>query len=233
MRFAWIAEPPFGYREDGVATGCDVELARHVFAAIGEQFEPIETEFAEMLPGLQDGRWYVATGMFVTPERARRAAFTQPIWGLRDGLLVAERDANLIDGYRSLARLGGKLAVLEGQVQRETALRLGVPEKAVVIFQDYREAAQAVAEGAVRAYASVERAHRTHLAGHPSSGLACIGVPVAEKPAEPGAFACRDAAIRDPLDGALGAFLGSDEHAALMARFGLGRDEMFMRRDEA
>jgi len=213
MRFAWIAEPPFGYREDGVATGCDVELARHVFAAIGEQFEPIETEFAEMLPGLQDGRWDVATGMFVT--------------------LVAERDAGSIDGYRSLARLGGKLAVLEGQVQRETALRLGVPEKAVVIFQDYREAAQAVAEGAVRAYASVERAHRTHLAGHPSSGLACIAVPVAEKPAEPGAFACRDAAIRDPLDGALGAFLGSDEHAALMARFGLGRDEMFMRRDEA
>lgn len=149
MKFAWIAEPPFNYQEGGRLTGSDVELARYIFAGIGESFEPVETSFSELLPGLEDGRWDVTTGMFATRERAEGAFFTLPIWALRDGLLVRESNRNRIVGYRSLAALGGKLAVLAGQIQEQTALSLGLGADTVVIFQDYDEAAQAVADGAV------------------------------------------------------------------------------------
>ena len=229
MKFAWIAEPPFNYLENGRVTGCDVELARHVFSRLDETFEPVETEFAQLLTGLEDGRWDLTTGMFITPERSARAAFTLPIWALRDGLLVSESDAGLIDGYRSLARLGGKLAVLHGQVQRQTALGLGIDEEAIVTFHDYSEAAQAVAAGRVRAYASVERAHREHIARHPGSGLACVAVPTSEKPAEPGAFACRAPETRDRLDNALRDFLGTEAHTKLLASSGFAPEEIATR----
>jgi polar amino acid transport system substrate-binding protein len=192
-----------------------------VFAALGEAFEPVETEFSDLLPGLADGRWDVTTGMFATPERAARAHFTLPIWSLRDGLLIRERDAATITGYRSVAEMGGALAVLEGQVQRETALRLCVPEAAIVTLQGYDEAAQAVAADRVLAYASVELAHRAHIARHPESGLACVAVPDSEKSADAGAFACRTAKIRDRLDGALRQFTGSDEHLRMLKDLGL------------
>jgi len=58
MKFAYLIEPPFNYVDAaGRVTGCDVELARYVFAEIGiTDFEPVETEFAELLPGVVDGR---------------------------------------------------------------------------------------------------------------------------------------------------------------------------------
>lgn len=58
MRFAYLIEPPFNDRaEDGSVTGCDVDLARHVFRAAGiAEFEPVEAEFSALLPGLADGR---------------------------------------------------------------------------------------------------------------------------------------------------------------------------------
>jgi polar amino acid transport system substrate-binding protein len=227
MKFAWIAEPPFGYAgEDGRPTGCDVALARHVFEALGETFEPAETEFAELLDGLGDGRWDVTVGMFITPARAARAAFTRPIWALRDGLLVAARDVGLIDGYRSLVRIGGKLAVLHGQVQHHTALGLGVAEDQIVVLGDYAEAAAAVLAGKARAYASVERAHRAHIARHPGSPLACVSVPASEKPAEPGAFACRNQDLAARVDKVLRYFLGSPEHSGLLASFGVSVEEI-------
>ena len=58
MKFAYLIEPPFNYRDDdGMVTGCDVELARHVVAAMGiSSFEPVETEFSDLLPGVAAGR---------------------------------------------------------------------------------------------------------------------------------------------------------------------------------
>ncbi|MBV8661504.1 MAG: transporter substrate-binding domain-containing protein, partial [Hyphomicrobiales bacterium] len=75
LRFAFLIEPPFCFRtEDGAVTGCDVEVARHVLRAVGVGSPAmVETEFAELLPGLADGRWDMTTGLFVTSERQRSA----------------------------------------------------------------------------------------------------------------------------------------------------------------
>ncbi|MBW6423308.1 transporter substrate-binding domain-containing protein [Rhizobium sp. XQZ8] len=219
MRFAWIAEPPFNFRKGSSLTGCDVELARYVFSLLGETFEPVETEFGDLLDGLADERWDVATGMFLTPERMTRAPFTISIWSLRDGLLVQRAEAGTISGYRDIARNGFKLAVLEGQLQHRTALDLGVPDADIVVMRNYEDAAQAVATGTVLAYASVELAHLAHI--EHNGALACVPVPLEERPPEEGGFACRNAAIRDRLNSVLADFIGGNEHAALLRSFNL------------
>ena len=226
MKFAWIAEPPFNYRENGRVTGCDVELARRVAAALGEPFDPIETEFHNLLNGLEDGRWDVTTGMFATPERAIRAHFTRRIWALRDGLLVRAENVSVIGGYRSLAQIDGKLAVLEGQVQHQTATQLGIDPNDIVVLRDYGDAAAAVMDGRVIAYASVERAHRQHIAEYPDSGFACVTVPVDEKAAMPGAFACGDVMLRDRIDAVLDRFLGTADHLSMMRSFGFEAEDI-------
>src|SRR5262249_16900926 len=139
---------------------------------------------------------------------------------------VRTEHASRIDGYRSLARLGGRLAVLHGQIQRQTALGLGIPEDALVTLRDYEEAAQAVARGEVMAYSRVERAQREHVGSNRGTALACVAVPVAEKPAEPGAFACGNRETANRLDAALRAFLGTPRHTALLASFGFSPEEI-------
>ena len=119
MKFAYLIEPPFNDRlEDGEIVGHDVEIARHVCDALGETFEPVETEFAQLLPGLADGRWRMTTGLFATDVRQAIATFSRPIWALSDGLLVAPGNPERLSGYRSIAENSRvRLAVIRDQFQ--------------------------------------------------------------------------------------------------------------------
>jgi polar amino acid transport system substrate-binding protein len=138
VKFAFLIEPPFNYRDvDGTVTGCDVELARTVLAMIGvHDFEPIEAEFAELLPGLSDGRWRMTTGLFDTDERRSIAAFSRPIWALPDGLLVPEGNPKALSGYRSAAQMPEcRLAVIRDQFQHRSAIEFGVPKDRILIYE--------------------------------------------------------------------------------------------------
>ena len=229
--FAYLQEPPFCFRgDDDVVGGCDVELARAVVTmAGGAAFQPVEAEFAQLLPGLFDERWMMTTGLFATDERRRRVAFSRPIWALHDGLLVRAANPLGIVGYGSLALDGAAvLGVIVDQVQYATATRLGVPTDRIRLFKTQDEAARAVATGDVDAYASVAMAHRGYLANRRDAGLAVVDVPVAEQPPAFGAFAfARESDnLRDAIDDALASYLGSPAHRALMSRYGFTAAEV-------
>ncbi len=226
FRFAFLIEPPFCYRAaDGDVTGCDVEVARHVALTLGyASFVPVETEFADLLPGLADGRWHMTTGMFVTPERAGRAAFCRPVWALPDGLLVAGGNPHGIAGYGSLAR-DAELAPRRGAGPDAASHGAGARRAGGAhprLRELSRGGCRGHVEGAVDAYASVAMAHAGYLAEHPALALSVVEVPASEKTAAPGAFAVEksETGFRDAIDAVLAAFLGSPEHRALMARFG-------------
>ena len=229
--FAYLQEPPFCFREsDGSVRGCDVELARALSAiAGGGAFEPVEAEFAQLLQGLLDNRWMMTTGLFVTEERRRSVDFSRPIWALHDGLMVRATNPRAIAGYRSLGRNDSAvLGVIAAQVQHATALRLGVPADRIRLFRTQDEAAGAVAQGHVDAYASVAAAHRGYLAKRPDASLIVVDVPIEETPAAYGAFAFAkaNAGLREAIDDALGSYLGSPEHRALMSRYGFAAREV-------
>lgn len=225
MKFAYLIEPPFNFVTDtGAVTGCDVVLARYVFDVLGlGAFEPVETEFAALLPGLADGRWRMTTGLFATEERRSQARFSRPIWALPDGLLVRQGNPRGLTGYASVAdQPGVTLAVIRDQFQHRSAVAFGVPEERIVVFETYIQAAQSVWEGRVDAYASVARAHSGFIAQSPDRGLDVIQVPEHEKPPAFGAFAfgLGDSALVREVDDVLAGFLGTPAHLDMVAPFG-------------
>lgn len=229
--FAYLIEPPFNYRMlDGTVTGCDVDLARAVLGMVGMGgFNPIETEFAQLLPGLGDGRWRMTTGLFATDERRRIAAFSKPIWALPDGLLVHKGNPMKLAGYKSTAQTREcMLAVIRDQIQHRSAIEFGMPEERTLIFETYADAAQAVVDGRAHAYASVARAHSSFIEGSGERNLEVVTIGIGEKEPAFGSFAFdkADDALRRAVDEALLAYLGSSEHRAMMKKFGFTDPEI-------
>ncbi|MEM7076347.1 MAG: transporter substrate-binding domain-containing protein [Pseudomonadota bacterium] len=233
MKFAYLIEPPFNYVDaSGRVTGCDVELAKYVFSEIGiAGFEPVETEFAELLPGVRDGKWRMTTGLFGTDERRKNALFSRPIWALPDGLLVASGNQMGLSGYQSVAENSDvRLAVVRDQFQHRSAIEFGVSADRILIFETYTEAAQAVRAGVADAYASVGRAHGGFIERNPEWGLELILVPNSEKPPAFGSFAfsLNDAELLKEVDAVLSQFLGNNTHRNMVASFGFSTAEVDM-----
>jgi len=225
VRVAYLIEPPFNYVDEaGQVTGCDVELARYVLDQLDiDDVKFVETEFAQLLPGLARDDWQMTTGLFTSPERQRHALFSRPIWVLPDGLLVRVADADRLLGYRSIAIADDlKLAVIRDQLQQATALDLGVTSDQFCVFEAYTDAAQAVRTGTVSAFASVARAHQGFLQASAAQGLAIVNIPLHERAPDFGCFAFALAAtdLRRRVDQVLKAFIGGAKHRRLMNAFG-------------
>lgn len=231
MKFAYLIEPPFNYIDaEGRVTGCDVELARHVFSQLGiEKFEPVEVEFSELLPGVAGGRWRMTTGLFGMKERCELASFSRPIWALPDGFLVRHGNPLHLCGYASVATTEGtRLAVIRDQFQHRSAVEFGIPDERIKVFETYKQAAKAVRHGQVDAYASVGRAHSGFIEQNPDWKVELVVVPAVEKPPAFGsfAFALDDTTFQREVDDALSAFLGSDEHRRMVGGFGFSDGEV-------
>ncbi len=225
MKIAYLIEPPFNYLDDaGSVTGCDVELARYVCRELGlADIEFVQTEFADLLPGLARNDWQMTTGLFASPEREKHALFSRPIWALPDGLLVRKADADSLSGYKSLARYADhKLAVIRDQLQHKTALNLGMSPARILVFETYVDAARAVRDGRVSAFASVCRAHQGFLQQSGVGTLDVIEVPPTEKAPDFGcfAFARRASDLRSRVNQILDRFIGAPAHRRLMHGFG-------------
>jgi len=231
MKFAFLEEPPFCFTDASAeVSGCDVELAQRVSGMLGlRDFTAIGTEFAELLPGLVDGRWTMTTGLFVSDERKQIVDFTRPIWSLQDGLLVIQGNPCGFDGYQSIAKDPTALiGVITDQVQHLTALRNGVSANQIRLYATQADAARAVADGMVHAYASVAMAHRGYLARRPETPLGLVEVAAAEKQPSAGAFAIakENADLLRRIDDCLAELLGSDWHRRMMARYGFSDSDI-------
>jgi polar amino acid transport system substrate-binding protein len=225
LNFAYLQEPPFCFRDsEGRVAGCDVELAQTILAQIGDmEFAPVEAEFADLLPGLVNGRWTMTTGLFITPARQRQVTFSRPIWALPDGLMVQAGNPRDLTGYASLAAdRESILAIVTQQAQHDAALRAGVPPARIRAYPSQDEAARAVANGEAHAYASVAMAHRSYVARHPKLRLAVVSESAEEHSPPYGAFAFpqTETALIAAVNAALATYLGSPPHRALMARYG-------------
>lgn len=230
MKFAYLIEPPFNFRDAaGTVQGHDVEIAQYVLEQLGERFEPFETEFSQLLPGLADGRWQMTTGLFATDERCSQALFTRPIWALPDGLLVSEGNPKNLTGYRSVAvAQDAVLAVIRDQVQHRAGQSAGVSEDRTLVFETYADAAAAVRDGRADAYASVARAHVGFVDQNPDWPVEVIKVPSTERSPEPGAFGLPlgEDALLAHVNVILGDFLGGPRHRNIAARHGFNDAEV-------
>ncbi|KAB0644447.1 transporter substrate-binding domain-containing protein [Burkholderia latens] len=234
VTIAYLDEPPFGWTEpDGTATGADLDLAGEILRAIGvTRIEHHLTTFSELLPGVAAGRWDMNVPLFVTPERAAMVAFSVPVWGIADGFLVRAGNPRQLTGYASLAaRPDARLGIVTGQVQHDSAKAAGVSEHQITLFDRQADAIEAVRAGTVDAYASTALGIR--IVAKQAGGALLEAVahePAAGRIQRPplGAFSFsrQNSALLDAVNRQLRSYLGSPEHRARMAAFGLSSAEI-------
>lgn len=235
VTIGYIEEPPFGWTEaDRTATGADIDLAEVVLRAIGATWiEHHLTTFSELLPGVEGRRWDMNVPLFVTPERARLVAFSVPVWAIGDGFLVRVGNPKSLDSYASLARRGdSRLGIIAGQVQHDSARASGVSDDQIALFDHQADAIDAVHSGAIDAYASTALGIRILANRIGGSVLEAVE----HKPETNGkqqklpfgafSFNKGNTELRNAVNAQLRSYLGSPDHRARMAKFGVTRNEI-------
>jgi len=234
LRIGYAVEPPYAFlRPDGTVGGEAPEIARRIAGRLGlPTLDWRQMEFGELLDSL-DARQIdvIAAGMFITPERQRRALFSLPTIHVRPGLLVARGNPKRILSYREAAgRADLSVAVLSASVEEQIMRRLGLAEPRLLTVPDALSGRRAVESGLADALALSEPTVRW-MARSERLGAT---EPVVSA-AEPGdvyghtAFAFRrdEAGLLRAWNQALKAYLGSPDHRALLAGLGLAAEPPF------
>jgi polar amino acid transport system substrate-binding protein len=149
-------EEPYAFRgEGGQLEGEAPAIHGEVFRRIGDIGLQGELfDFDGLIPALNAGRVDVVTaGMFITPERCRQAAFSNPEYIVKTAFLVKSGNPMNLTDYESVAQSGARLAVLSGAVELEQARGSGVPQSQLQVVTDQTSGLDAVKSGRADALA--------------------------------------------------------------------------------
>jgi len=239
IRVGYANEAPYAYMDSasGQLMGEAVEIAKVVLDKLGvTQIEGVLTEFGSLIPGLQAGRFdMIAAGMYVTPQRCRQVAFSNPTYQVGQAFIVAQGNPLGLNGYQDVAdNEKARLGVVVGAIESEYAAKLGIPESRIVVFPDAASALAGVAAGRADAYAATALTVNDLLqrAGEYS------GLERAQPFTDPvingqgvlgyGAFAFRqeDQDFVAAFNVELAAFVGTDAHAERVGKWGFSKTEL-------
>jgi polar amino acid transport system substrate-binding protein len=125
-------EAPYGYRDaNGRVTGEAPEIARVILERLDPEIEIewVETDFGQLIPGLQEGKFDIAAaGMFITPERCAAVAFSDPTYVIGEAFAVhAGNPKNLTDYAAISNHPGARVGLIAGTVEYNYALVTGIP----------------------------------------------------------------------------------------------------------
>jgi polar amino acid transport system substrate-binding protein len=135
LRIGYAVEAPYSFiTPAGEVSGQSPELARIIAARLGaREIKWRLSEFGSLLSDLEEGRIdVVAAGMFITPERAERVAFSDPIFHVRQALLVARGNPHDLHAYHdALDHPTLRIAALSGAVEVALLRRIGLREEQI------------------------------------------------------------------------------------------------------
>jgi polar amino acid transport system substrate-binding protein len=192
----------------------------------------IRLDFASLLPELQVGRVdAVVSGLYVTAERQRQAAFSRPTARIRTAMVHRANDIRLPSKAQQLdtalrGDTGLRWAVINGSFEEARLLAEGMTEDRLQRVQDVFAAFGALRDGSVDMFVISELTARHHGKALREHGLVyrTLEAEAAGLPAF--AFRHSDQALRQAIDAELARFLGSAEHLDLVERFGLSHQEL-------
>src|SRR5688572_27835119 len=112
IRVGFPNQVPYAYaNERGILTGADAEVAKLVVEKMGiNQMEGVLTEFAALIPGLKAKRFDIVLAMFVNPQRCEQVAFSEPIYGIGQALVVAKGNPLKLASFAALASDKSRIA---------------------------------------------------------------------------------------------------------------------------
>lgn len=230
VRIAYLEEPPFYWTDENhTVTGADIELAEVILRAIGvSSIEYQLVPFDELLSGVQEGRWDMNVPIFVNAERAERVAFSVPVWALGDGFVVRHGNPKGLTTYGAVAACNdARLGIVAGTVQLDTARSAGVSDSQILPFKDQPGAIEALLSGKIDAYAGTAVGNRVLVSANQE--LEAVAHEMSLKGGAPvGAFSFSkgNPGLLQAVNEQLRKYLGTADHRARMAKYGLTRTEL-------
>lgn len=232
LRIAVSGERPFGFVGDDGPDGSGPALARAVLQELGvERIHAVEMEFSRLIDGLSDGRAdIVATGMFVTPERAQRVLFSEPHACIGAALAVEKGNPLGLSDYESVAERDVQLGVVAAAVERDAALAAGVPAERITEFGSADELVEGLRAGRIVAFALSSVTVRFMATEHDDLEALPDFVPlVGGKPhlgCPASAFRQSDAELRDQFDDALRRLRDEGRLLSILEKYGFTEAEI-------
>lgn len=156
VRIGIADEPPYGFFDDqGRLTGEAPTIARAILDRIDPDLrvEGVSMDFGQLIGSLRAREIdMIAAGMFITPQRCERVAFTDPTYVVGEAFAVEEGNPKGLTDYESIARNpDAKVGLISGTVEYNYAAVTGIPAQRALLYPDFRQALDALAAGEVDA----------------------------------------------------------------------------------
>ncbi|WP_425258286.1 transporter substrate-binding domain-containing protein [Rubrivivax sp. RP6-9] len=225
LRIGYAVAPPYAWvGDDGTVRGESPESARVVAARLGlPRVEWVQVGFAELVPGLLERRYdLVASGLFVSPQRAQQVGFADPLVRAVPGLLVRRGNPLALHAYADVRAGAARVAVIDGSVAQARLLALGVPAERLLTVPDPQTGRLAVERGHADALALSLPALAWMARSVPGmlEALELGATPAADSHDVAVAFHPDDRALRAAWNAAQAGWGGSAEHRRVV--HGLG-----------
>lgn len=234
IRIGYSVEAPYVFLdEEGELTGIEVDVAKAVMNRAGvPRIEWVQAEVGALLSGLDKERFDAISSLFITPERARRVAFSEPTFRAHQALLVRKGNPRALHAYEDVLRnKEARIAVLHGTVEETMVREMGIPESQVVVIPDVLTGRIAV-EGDLADALALSLPAALFMTRRQMLGLTEIAEPFAPPPQAQGrlkgfgavVFRRADKDLVRAWNRAMAGFIGGPEHVRLLARYGLGEE---------
>ena len=226
-------EVPYGYRDkSGRVTGEAPEIARIVLQDINPDIDItfVATDFGQLIAGLEKGDFDIAAaGMFITPPRCERVAFSNPTYVVGEAFLVKQGNPKNITDYDSISESPDiRVGLVAGTVEYNYALVTGIPADRAPLYRNFDKAIEALRAGKVDAIGMTSLTVREIVADDPTLESTVQFYPEVDGAVVKGyggfAFRKEDQDLVDAFNERLATFIGSDEHLGLVGPFGFKSD---------
>lgn len=164
--------PPLNMLDaSGAPMGMDVDLARHLAAAMGVVYQPVVKPLPDLLPALQANTVdMVISGMVITPQNNLQAAFVGPYHIGGKAMLTRFNSMAAFEAMSALNSEAFAFTAVDGSASAAlTALKL--PRARLIPVAGHTEALELVLAGQVDALVADQHVCVRLLLQHPEAGL--------------------------------------------------------------
>src|SRR3569832_982001 len=230
-------QAPWGFKDaSGETRGFDVDVIRAAATGMGiKTIDFVVTQFPALIPGLQAGRFDIATGgLYITPQRCKLVAFSETTLKVPDAAIVRKGNPKHITSFADIAKKQDVIfGATRGSITAQRADAEGVPKDRQLLFQDNASTLSALQAGRVDVMVATSGAAIALLAdpkvtglervmpfkGHVENGQEVFGNVAL-------AFRTDDADLRDAFDAQIAKMKKDGELHTIMKRYGFSDAEL-------
>lgn len=237
IRIGYAIEAPYAFvKHNGEVTGLSTMVAKEIANRLGiKNVEWRLMEFGSLINELESNKIdIIATGMFITPERAKRINFSEPTFCVNQGLLVAKGNPKKLFSYeQTLKTEDFKMTVVEGSIEESLLREMGFNEKHLVLVPDVESGKITVETGladglalslpTLRWITINDKTELIEIVTAFKQPNTALKVNLSYGAVE---FQKKDIQLQNAWSKELKAFIGSPKHKEILTKFGFSKEEL-------